>query len=96
MDVKLSDPVDRKVSESGGLRLHVVSRQTDGRRLPSVRRGTRSVSVFLVNNRPPAPGSPDDAEVPESPTGPTRSRRSSKSRAKSPSFPGPTPAGWRL
>ncbi len=56
LSVNLSDPPDRKVPQSGGLRLHVVSRQIDGQRVAGLPRGTRSVSVFLVNNRPPVPG----------------------------------------
>ena len=63
VDVTLSDPPDRRVPESGGLRLHVVSRQVDGQRLAGLPRGTRSVSVFLVNSRPPVPGNPGGVGV---------------------------------
>ena len=58
LSVTLSDPPDRKVPQSGGLRLHVVSRQIYGQRVAGLPRGTRSVSVFLVNSRPPVPGNP--------------------------------------
>ena len=51
------------VPESGGLRLHVVARPVDVSRLLGVPAGTRSVSVFLVNNRRPAAGGPDDADT---------------------------------
>ena len=42
-----------EIPESGGLRLHVVSRAVDVQRLAGLPEGTCSVSVFLVNNRPP-------------------------------------------
>ncbi len=61
--VDLSDPPDHRVPASGGLRLHVVSRPIHGRRLAALPRGTRSVSVFLVNNRPPVPSKPAGAGV---------------------------------
>ena len=51
---------DFAVPESGGLRLHVVVRPVDASRLTGVPEGTRSVSVFLVNNRRAASGGPDD------------------------------------
>ena len=63
LSIALSDPPDRKVPQSGGLRLHVVSRQIDGQRVAGLPRGTRSVSVFLVNNRPPVPGNPGGVGV---------------------------------
>ena len=53
---------DHPVPESGGLRLHVAVRPVDTTRIASLGEGTRSVSVFLVNNRPPATGGPDDPE----------------------------------
>ena len=63
--VDLSDPPDHRVPASGGLRLHVVSRPIDIGRLPRLPRGTQSVSVFLVNNRPPVPNNPGGAGVPD-------------------------------
>ena len=56
------DAADHPVPESGGLRLHVAVRSVDTTRIASLSEGTRSVSVFLVNNRPPATGGPDDPE----------------------------------
>ena len=53
---------DRPVPQSGGLRLHVAVRPVDTTRIAGLSEGTRSVSVFLVNNRPPAAGGPDDPE----------------------------------
>ncbi len=52
------------VPDSGGLQLHVVVRplSTDGR-YEEIPRGTRSVSVFLVNHRPPDEDTPDLAYV---------------------------------
>ena len=52
----LRESPDHRVPQSGGLRLHVASRPIDSQRLPDLPRGTRSVSVFLVNNRPPLTG----------------------------------------
>jgi hypothetical protein len=53
-------PRVQDVPDSGGLQLHVAERpiETDelGERFP---RGTRSVSVFLVNRRTPHPDNPD-------------------------------------
>ncbi|WP_419944003.1 DISARM system helicase DrmA [Candidatus Poriferisodalis sp.] len=46
------------VPESGGLRLHVAVRQVDTARIAGLHEGTRSVSVFLVNNRPAAVSAP--------------------------------------
>ena len=63
VDITLSDPPDQKVPESGGLRLHVVSRQIDVQRLAGLPQGARSVSVFLVNRRPPVPGNPGGVGV---------------------------------
>jgi len=58
-----SEPVVHKVSDSGGLQLHVVERLISAQDLEGhLPQGTRSVSVFLVNNRTPvAPeqGEPD-------------------------------------
>ena len=53
---------DHPVPQSGGLRLHVAVRPVDTAPIAALREGTRSVSVFLVNNRPPAAGGPDDPE----------------------------------
>ena len=53
---------DHPVPQSGGLRLHVAVRPVDTGRIATLSEGTRSVSVFLVNNRPPAAGGPDDPE----------------------------------
>ncbi|MCY3661617.1 MAG: DISARM system helicase DrmA [bacterium] len=61
VQIQLSQHVsDVAVPESGGLRLHVVVRPVDASRLTGVPEGTRSVSVFLVNNRRAASGSHDD------------------------------------
>ena len=63
MSVSLSQAAaDHPVLQSGGLRLHVAVRSVDTTRIASLREGTQSVSVFLVNNRPPATGGPDDPE----------------------------------
>lgn len=51
--VSLTGPDDHLVPDSGGLRLHVFSRPVDVGRLASLPDGTRSASVFLVNNRSP-------------------------------------------
>lgn len=62
LSVPLTDGV-RDVPESGGLQLHVVVRSISAEHFPS---GTRSVSVFLVNHRPPLKpevGEPDLAYV---------------------------------
>jgi hypothetical protein len=57
-----TDPVVCEVPGSGGLELHIVekliSAQDLEQHLPA---GTRSVSVFLVNNRPPDEEKPDAA-----------------------------------
>ncbi|MYC84650.1 MAG: helicase [Acidimicrobiia bacterium] len=53
---------DYAVPESKGLRLHVVSRTVDVSRLAGLPEGVRSVSVFLVNNRPCVGGRPDDPD----------------------------------
>ena len=50
------------VPQSGGLRLHVVVRSISAERIAGLDGGTRSVSVFLVNNRRSAAGGPDDPE----------------------------------
>ncbi|HZP43575.1 MAG TPA: DISARM system helicase DrmA [Candidatus Binatia bacterium] len=57
------DPVWRDVPDSGGLRVHVVERAVAAgdelaERIPA---GTRAVSVFLVNQRPPNRDQPDVA-----------------------------------
>ncbi|MCY4368746.1 MAG: DISARM system helicase DrmA [bacterium] len=59
--VALAGRPDYAVPESRGLRLHVVSRVVDVGRLAGLPEGVRSVSVFLVNNRSPVPGRPDDS-----------------------------------
>ena len=53
LSVSVSDLSNHDVPGSGGLRLHMVSRPVDVRRLAGLSEGTRSVSVFLVNNRQP-------------------------------------------
>ena len=63
VSVALSKAVaDHPVPQSGGLRLHVAVRPVDTARLAGLDEGTRSVSVFLVNNRPSVAGRPDDPE----------------------------------
>ena len=58
------DAGGRDVPESGGLVLHVVQREVLAENLEEhIPPGTRSVSVFLVNNRPPADSSADCAYV---------------------------------
>ena len=48
------DPVVHQVPQSGGLQIHMVERQISGEDLKEhIRQGTRSVSLFLVNYRPP-------------------------------------------
>jgi len=54
--------VDHPVPRSGGLRLHIAVRPVDTERLAGLAEGTRSVSVFLVNNRPSVAGRPDDPD----------------------------------
>ena len=53
---------DYTVPQSGGLRLHVVVRPVGPERTAGLPDGTRSVSVFLVNNRPPVGDDPDDPD----------------------------------
>ena len=60
--VDLAGHPDYPVPESKGLRLHVLSRAVDVSRLAGLPEGVRSVSVFLVNNRTPVPGPPDDPD----------------------------------
>ncbi len=58
------DPGVSDVPESGGLVLHVVQREVLAESLEDhIPPGTRSVSVFIVNNRPPADTSADCAYV---------------------------------
>ena len=58
------DPVVRDVPGSGGLRLHVVERKVVAQDLEKhIPPGTRSVSVFLVNNRTPVETDADRAYV---------------------------------
>jgi hypothetical protein len=56
-------PVVIEVPESGGLQLHIVERTVAAQDLEAhIPAGTRSVSVFLANHRPPVPseeGEPD-------------------------------------
>ncbi len=47
------------VAGSGGLELHVVERRIGAEVAGRIPAGTRSVSVFLVNRRPPDEGNPD-------------------------------------
>lgn len=55
-----TDPSIRHVPSSGGLQLHIVERQISGEDVEQhIRPGTRSVSVFLVNHRPPTKAEPD-------------------------------------
>ncbi len=52
------------VPNSGGLELHVVERSIDAEGIDGhLARGTRSISVFLVNRRPPTDDQPDCAYV---------------------------------
>lgn len=52
------------LSDSGGLELHLVERAITAAELEEhLPRGTRSISVFLVNNRPANPVNPDEAFV---------------------------------
>ena len=60
--VVLSGRADYPIPASQGLRLHVVSRAVDVSRLAGLPGGVRSVSVFLVNNRSPVAGRPDDPD----------------------------------
>jgi hypothetical protein len=57
-----SDPIVYPVPDSGGLELHVVERLISAEDLEKhIPKGTRSISVFLVNNRPPDEQKPDRA-----------------------------------
>jgi len=59
-----SEPAVHDVPGSGGLQLHVVERRITAEDLaPHIPTGTRSVSVFLVNHRPPDIERPDVAYV---------------------------------
>lgn len=51
--VTLTKPGNYRVPESGGLELHLVARSLDAERLKDIPAGTKSVSLFLVNHRPP-------------------------------------------
>ncbi len=51
------------VPRSGGLHLHVVERKVEGDAAAHVPSGTRSVSIFLVNRRPPLEERSDEAFV---------------------------------
>jgi hypothetical protein len=56
------DSVMHNVPDSGGLELHVVEKLISAQDLEQhIPQGTRSVSVFLVNNRPPNEEKPDAA-----------------------------------
>lgn len=58
------EPVVRDVPGSGGLQLHVVEREVAAEDLEEhLPRGTRSVSVFLVNHRAPNEETPDLAHA---------------------------------
>ena len=60
--VSLSDAGDptRDVPDSGGLQLYLVEREVSAGDLDDlIPRGSRSVSIFLVNNRPPDIENPD-------------------------------------
>ena len=55
-------PVLQPVPQSNGLELHIVERPLSAKDLEEhIPAGTRSVSVFLVNRRPPVEGNPDEA-----------------------------------
>jgi Helicase conserved C-terminal domain len=57
-------PIMKPVPDSGGLELHVLTRDVASRDLDQeIPPGTRSVSVFLVNNRKPASDRPDRGYV---------------------------------
>jgi hypothetical protein len=57
-----TDPVVHDVPDSGGLQLHVSEKLISAQDLEQhIPQGTRSVSVFLVNNRPPNEEKPDAA-----------------------------------
>ena len=54
--------VDTPVTNSDGLTLHIVERPIPAADLKEqIPRGTRSVSIFLVNNRPPNEEKPDES-----------------------------------
>ena len=57
--VSLTRPGDYDVPESGGLKLHLAVRSIDTESLTDIPMGTRSVSLFLVNQRNPDPVDPD-------------------------------------
>jgi hypothetical protein len=58
------DPAVHNVPDSGGLQLHLVEKIISAQDLEQhIPQGTRSVSVFLVNNRTPAEEKPDAAFV---------------------------------
>ena len=56
------DSADYALARSGGLKLHVAVRSVDTGQIAGFADGTRSVSVFIINNRPVVVGSPDDPE----------------------------------
>jgi hypothetical protein len=56
-------PVVIPVPQSGGLELHLLSRVVESVLDGEIPQGTRSVSLFLVNNRKPATDRPDRAYV---------------------------------
>ena len=47
------------VRQSGGLKLYLAVKPIDAGKLPDIPTGTRSVSIFLVNHRPPDNADPD-------------------------------------
>ena len=53
--VILARPGDYAVPRSGGLRLYLAVRSVDTTNLPDIPKGTKSVSLFLVNQRDPDP-----------------------------------------
>lgn len=55
-----ADPVPHDVPDSGGLQVMVTAREVGGTEAGLLPPDTRSVSVFLVNNRPPKEGSDRD------------------------------------
>ena len=57
-----ADPAVHNVPDSGGLQLHIVEKLISAQDLEEhIPQGTRSVSVFLVNNRAPDEEKPDAA-----------------------------------
>ena len=61
VSVSVVDAGDSAVPEAGGLRLNVAARAIETQGLVDIPAGTRSVSVFLVNQREPQKTDPDTA-----------------------------------